>query len=126
MILTDASVIIAFIRGDAKLASLLPTLPVAVCGVTVSEVLAGGRSASEYAHFDTILSRFTTVPLPPSTWPQVGRNLATLYAAGLSIPFPDVTVATLGIITSIEVWARDKHFPAMQPHLPGLRLFAEP
>jgi predicted nucleic acid-binding protein len=44
VILTDTSVVIDYARGkDAKLAALVPTLPVAVCGVVRAEVLAWAR-----------------------------------------------------------------------------------
>lgn len=35
-------------------------------------------------------------------------------------------IATLGIANSVEVWARDPHFPVIQNILPALRLFQEP
>jgi predicted nucleic acid-binding protein len=42
------------------------------------------------------------------------------------VPFPDAVIATLGIESDIEVWARDHHFPTMQKVLTKLRLFQEP
>ena len=38
----------------------------------------------------------------------------------------NVLLATVGIHHSLEVWARDQHFPLMQKHLPSLKLFQEP
>ena len=55
----------------------------------------------------------------------MGANLAALYGAGLSIPFTDVTIATVAIACGVELWARDRHFPLMAAHLSGLRLFDE-
>jgi predicted nucleic acid-binding protein len=59
-------------------------------------------------------------------WDLVGDTLATLNARGLTVPFADAVVATLGIEHDIEVWARDAHFSAMQKILPQLKLFPEP
>lgn len=64
--------------------------------------------------------------MPESCWDLVGENLAALYARGITVPFPDVVIATLGIENDIEVWARDPHFPVMQMVLPRLKLFQEP
>ena len=60
------------------------------------------------------------------TWPNLGRNLAELGAKGITVPFPDALIATLGIENHIEVWARDPHFAVMQKILPALKLFQEP
>jgi predicted nucleic acid-binding protein len=73
-----------------------------------------------------ILSGFQPAPIPDTLWDSVGDNLATLRAAGISVPFPDVVIATLGISLGVEVWSRDKQFTLMQGGLPALRLFAEP
>lgn len=127
MILVDSSVVIPFCKGkDLKLMGLLSTLPVAVCGVTEAEVLAGARTPGDRARFLAVLALFVPLPVPPTIWPRVGDHLAILYAAGLPTPLTDVTSATVAIDHGIECWARDKHFPAMAAHLPGLRLFAEP
>lgn len=126
MILTDASVLIDYDRGDPKPVRLVPTLPVADCGPTRSEVLAGARSTAERQRLAVVLGTFSSLPIPEPVWDAVGDNIRALKRAGLTVPFPDVTVATVGIVYNVEVWARDHHFPRMAAHLPGLRLFAEP
>jgi predicted nucleic acid-binding protein len=57
---------------------------------------------------------------------MVGDNLALLQTRGLTIPFPDVMIATVGIAYGVEIWARDNHFSMMQTVLLGVRLFVEP
>jgi predicted nucleic acid-binding protein len=52
--------------------------------------------------------------------------LAALQAADLTLPFPDVVIATVAIAHGVELWARDYHFPLMQTVLPALQLFVEP
>jgi predicted nucleic acid-binding protein len=59
-------------------------------------------------------------------WDTVGDSLAVLRAGGVTVPFPDAVIATLGISLGVEVWTRDKQFVLMQNALPGLRLFLEP
>jgi len=127
MILVDTGVLIDFLRTkEAKLDRLFRTEAVAVCGVTRAEILAGARSAQDRQRLLRFLARFHQALTLEPHWDLVGDNLATLYARGVSVPFPDAVIATLGIENDIEVWGRDPHFPTMQKHLPRLKLFAEP
>jgi predicted nucleic acid-binding protein len=127
MILTDTGILIAFLRTkDAKLGHLLGTRPIAICGAVRSEVLAGVRNPTELQKTLAFLKPFAHVPMPETSWDHVGASLAALYAVGISVPFPDALIATLGIENDIEVWARDPHFVMMQKALPALKLFQEP
>lgn len=127
MILVDTSVVIDWERGkDIKLQALMPSLPVAVCGVTQAELLQGSRDPAHRHKLLADLAAFQFVPIPDSLWITVSDNLATLRSEGLTVPLPDAVIATLGIPNDIEVWARDPPFPAMQKLLPRLKLFAEP
>jgi predicted nucleic acid-binding protein len=127
MILVDTSVLIDFLRTkDPKLDGLFRSLPVAICGVTRAEILAGSRGGKDRQRLLLFLNRFQQVRSPESCWDLVGDNLAALNARGISVPFPDAVIATLGIENDIEVWARDPHFPTMQKILGRLKLFQEP
>jgi predicted nucleic acid-binding protein len=66
------------------------------------------------------------VPIPDSLWDDVGDNLAALRAAGVTVPFPDVVIATVAIANDIELWTHDNQFTMIQRVLPRLRLFQEP
>jgi predicted nucleic acid-binding protein len=127
MILVDAGVLIDFLRTkDPKLARLFRSLPVAVCGVTRAEILTGARGARDRQRLLRFLNAFQQAPIPEAAWDLAGDNLAALRSQGITVPFPDAVIATLGIEDDIEVWARDPHFPAMQKVLPRLKLFQEP
>lgn len=127
MILVDASVLIDFLRTkDAKLDSLFRTLPVCVCGVSRAEVLAGSRSSTDRQRLSRFLATFMQVAIADRTWDMVGQTLASLYASGVTVPFPDAVIATLGLENGAEVWARDPHFVMMRKILPSLQLFQEP
>jgi predicted nucleic acid-binding protein len=127
MILVDTTVIVDWLRGkDAKLNALLPSLPVAICGVTQAEILHGARDAAHRAKLLAQLSALAFVPIPDSMWIALGDNLATLRSKGLTVPFQDAIIATAALVNDIEVWARDGHFPEMQKHIPALKLFQEP
>jgi predicted nucleic acid-binding protein len=126
MILVDAGVLIDFLRTkDPRLDRLFRSLPVAICGVTRAEILAGARGSGDRQRLLLFLNRFQQVPTPDACWDLVGNNLATLHARGITVPFPDAVVATLGIENDIEVWARDPHFPMIRNILPALKLFQE-
>ena len=126
MILVDSGVIIDFLRTkDAKLDALFRSLPVAVCGATRAEILCGARGDADRQRLIVFLSAFQQIAFPESLWDKLGDNLASLRASGVTVPFPDAIIATLGIENDIEVWARDPHFPAIQKILSSLRLFQE-
>ena len=127
MILVDTGVLIDFLRTkDRKLDGLFRSLAVAVCGVTRPEILAGTRTSKDRQRLLRFLTRFHQVPTPESCWELVGDNLAALYGRGITVPFPDAVIATLGIENDIEVWSRDPHFATMQTILTRLKLFQEP
>ena len=127
MILVDTSVVIDYARGkDAKLTALLPTVSVAVCGIVRAELLHGARDPRHRANLLALLAPFNQLTIPDSIWDIVGDNLATLRSSGVTIPFADAVIATLGIESNMEVWTRDPHFAAIQTMLPSLLLYREP
>ena len=127
MILVDASVILDHLRNrDPNLLGYFGRYPVAVAGVTRSEVLHGARNAVDRQKLLTFLARFAYVPTIEPVWDAHGDNLATLRSHGVTVQFPDALLATIGIHHDLEVWARDHHFPLMQKWLPALKLFQEP
>src|SRR5437588_668693 len=106
MILVDASVVIDWLRRkEAKLQRLMPSLPVAACGVTQAEVLHGSRNPAHRQRVLADLAAFQFVPMPDALWITVGDNLAALRSSGLTVPFPDTVIATVGIVKDIKIWA---------------------
>jgi predicted nucleic acid-binding protein len=127
MVLVDTTVIVDWLRGrDARLGRLLPTLPVAICGVTHAEILHGARDPAHRTRLLAQLAGFPLVPIPDSVWTAVGDNLAILRSRGATVPFQDAVIASLALVNDIEVWARDRHFPDIQLVIPTLKLFQEP
>jgi len=127
MMLVDTNVLIAVLRtNDPKLANLLNTNGAAACGIVQAELLCGARTPRERALIVAILGTLGTAPITEAIWEQVGDNLATLRSRGVTVPFPDVVMATLAVSLGTELWTRDQHFALMQQALPALRLFREP
>lgn len=127
MTLIDTSIVIDYVRGkDAKLASLLPTVSPAICGVTRAELLCGARDAKHRASLQTLLSAFDHVPIEEWFWDSIGDNLSLLRASGITVPFQDVVITTVAIENDVELWTRDKQFSLIQTAVPALKLFQEP
>lgn len=126
MILADTSVVIDILRSrDARLLDIAIDQQAAICGVTRAEVLHGPRDANHRAKLLRTLDLFLTVPMPDALWDQVGDVLATLRAAGLTVPLADVVIAVVAVSHDLELWAHDKHFGAIQRAIPVLKLFQE-
>ena len=127
MILVETTVAIDYTKGrDAKLNALLPTLAVAVCGVTRAELLCGAFDPADRQDLLNILAGFHHFPTPEVLWDTIRDNLAALRSAGIRVPFPGAVIATVAIVNDIELWTRDKHFALIQTVLPALKLFQEP
>src|SRR5438128_4870501 len=104
MILADTSLVIDWSQGrDAKLRRLLPSLPVAVCGVTQAELLHGSRDPAHRQKLLADLAAFQFVPIPDALWITVGDHLAALRSNGLTVPLADAVIAPLGIENDVEV-----------------------
>lgn len=87
MILVDTSVVIDWSKGkDKKLRVLMPSLPVAVCGVTQAELLHGSRDPKHRQRLLADLAIFQFVPIPDALWITVGDHLAGLRGSA-SLPF---------------------------------------
>ena len=126
MILVDASVIIEYLQSpDPNLLSVLQSNDAAICGVTRAEVLAGSRSPKQRQRLAALLDSLSQVALDDAIWDDVGDHLATLRAAGITVPFPDAVLSALAISMDIELWARDQHFLLIQRVCPALKLFQD-
>jgi predicted nucleic acid-binding protein len=127
MILLDSSVLIDALRtADPRFGQLFTAHGAALCGVTKAEVLYGARDLSDYRRLEAALAQFPNIDFPESLWVQVGHNLFLLRTNGVTVPFPDVVIATIAIAADVEVWTRDQHYAHIQHVLPALKLFQEP
>ena len=127
MILTDTSVVIDYLRSPtARLVKIIQAHQAAICGATIAEIYAGARSPADFKKYDNALSLFGIVAIPKKAWPNLGRNLASLGAKGITVPFPDALIATIAIDNKLELWQHDRHFSDIQQVLPALKLFQEP
>ena len=127
MILAETTVAIRYLRTPTtRLQKIIQDQQAAICGVTLAEVFAGAKKATDLAQFSTSLGIFGVVPIPLNIWDDLGRNLFLLRKSGFVLPFPDVLLATVAIHHDLELWTYDAHFPLIQSVLTNLRLFQEP
>ncbi len=123
MMLLDASVVVDLWRRPGRMAAeLLPFGQIVVCGVTWAEMLQGARSEDDVETIRLRLSRFQRVSIPEEIWPELGTNLSILRRAGVTVPFPDVLLATIAIHHDLSLWTLDKHFTLIRKYLSGLQL----
>ncbi|MGL6097605.1 MAG: PIN domain-containing protein, partial [Fimbriiglobus sp.] len=123
------SVLVDYSRAkgtDPKLNRLILALPLCVCGMIRAEMLAGARTPAERGTLVAFLDRLGLTDTEEDIWDVLGDNLRAVRRAGLTLPFPDVLIATVAIDAGVELWTRDGHFAQVQAVLPGLRLFPEP
>ncbi len=123
MTLVDASIIIEYLQSrSSQLLTLMQSNGAAICGVTRAEVLAGSRNPKQRQSLTALLDSLSQITLDDSLWDEVGDHLATLRAAGVTVPFPDAILSTLAISLDIPLWTRDQHFSLIQRLFPSLKL----
>src|SRR4051794_22293186 len=111
MILVDSNVVIDAIKTqDPNLVGLFQAHSAAICGVSRAEVLHGARTPAERQRFLAMLNILALVPIPDALRDTTGDNLAALRAAGVTVPFQDVVIATVAIAFGVELWTRDQQF----------------
>lgn len=126
MILTDATIIVSFLRTPtSNVEKILTSGEAAICGVTRAEILYGAKSEKNLKDLIRILDEFVHVPVDEEIWDELGINLQKLRTRGITAPFQDVLIATVAIKNGLELWSYDKHFSLIQKFLPQLRLFSE-
>lgn len=127
MVIIDTSAWVEFFRkaGDlrVKLAvkGLLDAMDGALCGPVEMEFLGGARPNE----MQSIKGWFDLVPYvrnDQKVWLEAAENFSKIRAAGYTIPWNDVLIATIALAKSVRVYAPDKHFRIMSETL-GLRLY---
>jgi predicted nucleic acid-binding protein len=127
MTLVATSVVIDYLRSaDQRLQGLFGACGAVVCGITRAEILHGARNPADRQRLLMVLNDFGQTLIADTLWDTVGDNCATLRAAGVTVPFADVVIATVAMSNDVELWTRDNQFALISGVLPRLRLFQEP
>jgi predicted nucleic acid-binding protein len=127
MVLIDTSAWIEFFRRDGKLETklavrgLLDKYEATLCGPVEMEFLGGALPQEK----KRLQSWFNVLPYARNNqkiWRQAADTFSQLRENGLTVPWNDALIATITLGQDCRVFAVDKHFTAMAPHL-GLRLY---
>lgn len=118
MVIIDTSAWVDFFRRDGDLPTklavkgLLDAFEGALCGPVEMEFLGGARK-NEIA---TIQAWFDIIPYATNDqkiWRKAASNYAIIRAAGHTLPWNDILIATIAKEKDAAVFAHDKHFPIM-------------
>lgn len=127
MVLVDSSVWVEASRRQGDLAckvaleSLLEEYEAAYCSPVRLEVLGGARKEERRA----MMAGFSVIPyiqVGESTWQLALQNGWRLRDAEVHVPWNDLLVASASMEQACRVFARDKHFEAMEKVI-GIRLY---
>jgi predicted nucleic acid-binding protein len=127
MVLVDSSIWIEAARrnGDLRvkvaLEALLDESEAAWCGPVKLEVLGGARK-EERAAMEHFFAVIPYVPMREEAWNHAKQLAWRVRDTGLTVPWNDILIASIGLKLCCRIYAHDKHFDAMAP-LIGLGLY---
>lgn len=122
-VIVDTSVLIAFFRGDAKIAdkvsSLLQDNRVITTGIIIGELLQGMKDMKEEKDISDILAETSPLEITTALWIKAGKAALSLRRKGINLPLTDVAIGVLAIEHDIRIFTLDKHFE----RIPGVRMY---
>jgi predicted nucleic acid-binding protein len=119
MVLVDSSVWIEALRRQGDLATkvaleaLLEVDGAVVSGPILLEVLGGCRPADR----KRLVEYFGNVPyrrVPHEAWWRAMRLSWRLRADGVTIPWNDLLIGSLGLLWDLRIFAVDRHFDILE------------
>lgn len=125
--LVDTSVWIEFHRrsgrAEVKMAvlGLLKAFEATICGPVEMEFM-GGALPHELPKMKADWAVLLYLRNDQKIWRKAADLYSQLRRKGLGIPWNDALIASLALEAKCRVYALDKHFTAMAPHV-GLRLY---
>ncbi|MBQ7563844.1 MAG: PIN domain-containing protein [Lachnospiraceae bacterium] len=127
ILLADSNVFIKLWRGSedekASIRCVMSKNEVIACGVVRAELFQGAKSERNQREVSGVLSLYGTKNLEDGQWDELGHQLRQYKSNGFTVPFTDATIAAIGIINGIPVWANDKHFDMMKSVIPQLTVY---
>jgi len=114
-VLIDTSVWVEYFRGkDHELVEsvkdLIRTQRAVMCGVVLSELLAGVRAKKSQDTLSQTLDALEYAEVSRSTWILAGEMSSRLKQQGIGIPLTDLILASLAIECDSELLTLDSHF----------------
>lgn len=114
-VLIDTSVWVEYFRGkDHELVEsvkdLIRTQRAVMCGVVLSELLAGVRAKKSQDTLSQTLDALEYAEVSRSNWILAGEMSSRLKQQGIGIPLTDLILASLAIECDSELLTLDSHF----------------
>ena len=114
-VLIDTSIWIEYFRGkDQELVEsvkdLIQTRRATLCGIVLSELLAGVRVKKSRDTLKQTLDALEYAEVSRDTWILAGELSSNLKHQGISAPLTDLILAALALENDSELFTLDSHF----------------
>ncbi|MBM3156524.1 MAG: PIN domain-containing protein [Chloroflexi bacterium] len=114
-VLIDTSIWVEYFRGkDQELVesvkNLIRTRRATLCGIVLSELLAGVRTKKIRDILKQTLDALEYVEVSRDTWTSAGELSDSLRRQGISVPLTDLILAALALENNVELFTLDSHF----------------
>ncbi len=129
ILLADTNIVIDFLKAVRKddkkslLVNLFAKHEVVLCGVVRAELLHGAYSEKNKSDLLKFVSCYTSANLEENDWNVFGTQLYAYRTNGVTVPFADAVIASVGIKYGIPVWTNDEHFRMMTTVIPELKVY---
>jgi len=124
-VLIDTSIWVEFLRGRDRemvesVGDLIRTQRAVLCGIVLSELLAGVKGKKERDLLKQTLDALEYAEASRATWTSVGEMSSSLRHKGIGVPLTDLIVAAMALENHYEILTLDSHFD----RIPGLKRFS--
>ena len=114
-VLIDTSIWVDYFRGKNQdlvesVKNLIRTRRATLCGIVLSELLAGVRAKKSRDTLKQTLDALEYVEVSRDTWILAGELSGNLRHQGISIPLTDLILAALALENNSVLFTSDSHF----------------
>jgi predicted nucleic acid-binding protein len=127
VVIADASVWILFFNRPGSvekraLDALIDSDEVVMAGVVLAELLQGCRTPKDRDEIKDVMLALPYTEMTRSVWIRTGEISSALLRRGMTLPIPDLILASLALEHGLQVYSLDKHFDRIH----GLSRYAFP
>jgi predicted nucleic acid-binding protein len=126
--LVDTSVWIGYFSARSQTAELkvlfdrvdglVTASTVAMTGMVRLEILGGARDERDYQRLVRALAAMPSLLTDENRWEDAASLAFQLRRRGVTVPFPDVLIASIAIHEQATVLHRDRHFDTIAAYAP--------
>jgi len=101
-----------------RVGELLAADRVATTGMVRLELLGAARTEQEWNRLRDYLLALHQLPMEEETWQEAAQLGFQLRCQGVTVPFTDLIIGVVAIISDTVLLHRDRHFDLMARHVP--------